>query len=274
VQEVAASLVSPARQLFLDRYDDMRMRVAGNIVSLAFRRALQQHRIPHEYVPPVSFTEPDRMEISIGGRLGVPVVQLDSSSEELLMVEVDRPDAPSLAAMPTHRGAPVYRGVDVLVFIHLEAGLTRSREALDRALAAGAEVFLLHALPSAWSQPHNWTGLGRLVIKSDTSEDLDLTLYGQDNLRNSLTRALSLPARRRTGLEEGFFALGGVHSAAIPSAPVGMFSPALDDLHLIHPYQWGNIRVYPRQITVAGFEIGQVVAGPLCRAGQPLPGGN
>ncbi len=267
-------MVSPARQLFLDRYDDMRMRVAGNIVSLAFRRALQQHRIPHEYVPPVSFTEPDRMEISIGGRLGVPVVQLDSSSEELLMVEVDRPDAPSLAAMPTHRGAPVYRGVDVLVFIHLEAGLTRSREALDRALAAGAEVFLLHALPSAWSQPHNWTGLGRLVIKSDTSEDLDLTLYGQDNLRNSLTRALSLPARRRTGLEEGFFALGGVHSAAIPSAPVGMFSPALDDLHLIHPYQWGNIRVYPRQITVAGFEIGQVVAGPLCRAGQPLPGGN
>ena len=46
---------------------------------------------------------------------------------------------------------------------------------------------------------------------------------------------------------------GGVRSSSIPSAPVGFYSPGLDDLHLIHPYQWGNIWVYPRQMMVQGY---------------------
>jgi len=68
VAEVVAALAHPSRQLFLDSYDDMRLRVADNIVTLAVRRHLVQEGIPHQAAPAISFSEADRYDIAIGGR--------------------------------------------------------------------------------------------------------------------------------------------------------------------------------------------------------------
>ena len=46
VAEVVRALAHPSRQLFLGRLDDMRFRVAGNIVSLALRRYLAENDCP------------------------------------------------------------------------------------------------------------------------------------------------------------------------------------------------------------------------------------
>ena len=60
------------------------------------------------------------MEVSIGGRRCVPVVQLDSPAVDPWIGEGD------MAAIPALRGAPIYRGIDILVFIRLTADSTRA----------------------------------------------------------------------------------------------------------------------------------------------------
>lgn len=73
VTEVVIALAHPSRQLFLESYDDMRLRVADNIASLALRRYLVREGIPHQAAPAISFSEADRYDIAIGGRRCVPL---------------------------------------------------------------------------------------------------------------------------------------------------------------------------------------------------------
>ena len=51
VTEVVQALAHPSRQLFLLGLDDMRLRVAGNIVSLGLRRFLAAKDVPHKAAP-------------------------------------------------------------------------------------------------------------------------------------------------------------------------------------------------------------------------------
>ena len=54
-------------------------------------------------------------------------------------------------------------------------------------------------------------------------------------------------------MRTGLYSLGSVHATAIPSGPVGVHSPKLEELHLIHPYQWGNIWVYGESMVILGY---------------------
>ena len=77
VAEVVTALAHPSRQVFLESYDDMRLRVLDNIVTLAVRRYLVKEGVPHQAAPALSFSEADRYDIAIGGRRCVPLSQLD-----------------------------------------------------------------------------------------------------------------------------------------------------------------------------------------------------
>ena len=68
VAEVVTALAHPSRQVFLESYDDMRLRVMDNIVTLVVRRYLVKEGIPHQAAPALSFSEADRYDIAIGGR--------------------------------------------------------------------------------------------------------------------------------------------------------------------------------------------------------------
>ena len=54
-------------------------------------------------------------------------------------------------------------------------------------------------------------------------------------------------------MRTGLYSLGSVHATAIPSGPVGVHSPKLKELHLNHPYQWGNIWVYGESMVMLGY---------------------
>jgi hypothetical protein len=47
--------------------------------------------------------------------------------------------------------------------------------------------------------------------------------------------------------------MGAVCTDTFPIGPVGIFSPTLDEVHLVHPYAWGNIWVYGRAIEGIGY---------------------
>ena len=49
-------------------YDRLRRVVAGAAVELAFRRYLSEHHIPFEVKGAMPFTDPDRYDVSLGGR--------------------------------------------------------------------------------------------------------------------------------------------------------------------------------------------------------------
>jgi hypothetical protein len=100
VAEVVAALAHASRQLFLESYDDMRLRVAYNIASLAVRRYLAQESILHQAAPAISFSEADRYDIAIDGWRCVPLAQLDCGQPESEQV-----------FLPEETGGRVYRDV-------------------------------------------------------------------------------------------------------------------------------------------------------------------
>ena len=242
VAEVVAALAHPSRQLFLESYDDMRLRVADNIASLAVRRYLAQEGIPHQAAPAISFSEADRYDVAIGGRRCVPLAQLDCGQAQSEQV-----------FLPEETGGRVYRDVDIYLFVRLSGNVTRSREEVDRVQLAGQPVYLIHHMPEAWASPERWLGLDRLALKTDTIEPVSLALHGQDRERSPLVYQADLAPRRRVKVRTGLYALGSVHATAIPTGPVGIHSPKLEELHLIHPYQWGNIWVYGESLEMLGY---------------------
>ncbi len=243
VAETLRSLVHPSRQLFFGSFDAMRMRVANNIVSLALRRFLVDQEIPHHLAAPISFTEADQLDLMIGGRRCIPTVQLCCGNQE----------GEDAVYLPDLRGASLYRDVDLYLFYRLKARVTRSRDETDEAIFAGLPACLVHQMPEIWASPDHWDGLDKLAVKTDASDAVRLALHGLDSQRVYTRYDLEALPRKRETIESGLFTLGAVCAAAYPAGPVGIFSPTLDDLHLIHPYAWGNIWVYAEQIEALGY---------------------
>jgi hypothetical protein len=254
VREVARALAFPARFPHLDSFEQMRQRVADNMVSLAFRRYLVEQGIPHQSLESASFTEPEQFDTSFGGRRCVLfaqmvcqrdlIQQVHQNPEVLLQGDVYLPEGGISAA---------YRDVDLYLFVYLTALITPSRDEVDQAQLAGQPLYLVHQLPASWSLPRKWQPLGEMAYKTDTSENIWLELHGQDQHQAYHLQNLVLPPRKRVAVNHSFYTLGAVHTDQTPSGPVGLFSPALNETHLISPHQWGNIWVYGLNLFLAGY---------------------
>ena len=254
VRETIRALAFPARFPHLDSFDLMRQRVADNIVSLAFRRYLIQQEVPYQTIESASFTEPDQFDISFGGRRCVLFAQMicqrdlvqevHKNPKQLLQGEVYLPEGGMAAA---------YRDVDLYLFVYLTALITHSRDEVDKAQIAEQPLYILHQMPSRWSIPKKWQQLGEMAFKADVSENIWLELHGQDQRQAYHLQNLMLPPRERLTGGSSFYTLGAVHTDQIPSGPVGIFSPALNETYLIAPHQWGNIWVYGLRLYLAGY---------------------
>jgi hypothetical protein len=254
VREVARALAHPARFPHLDKFDEMRQRAADNIVSLAFRRYITQENIPHKAVKSDNFTEPGQYDISFSGRRCLTFAQMVCRREVIGRVHQQPANLLQGEVYIQEGGATAAtRDIDLYLFIYLTALVARSRDETEQARLAGQPVYLLHQMPESWSLPKKRGSMGRLALKSDTSEPIWLELHGQDELQGYRSVSISLPPRQRVVEQTALYSLGAARTASMPSGRVGMHSPAMDDTMIISPHQWGNIWVYPMRIYLAGY---------------------
>jgi hypothetical protein len=236
-------------------YERLRRAVAGVAVELAFRRYLSQENIPFEVTGALPFTEPDRYDVTLGGRRcdikSFLILHRDQISEMHRNPDVML-NAPALVPSDQH-AADGYVDSDLYLFAFITGLIAASLADLKKTVGTGQPIYLVHTLPKEWSRPLNWNPLGPLTLKSESEEELLVEISGQNKGREFLTRTLSLPPKTKVVVDDPFYSLATVHIRRLPDARVGIQSAARKELYLITPLDWGNIWVYGMDIYLAGY---------------------
>jgi hypothetical protein len=247
----------------------LRRIVAGVAVELAFRRYLAAQDVPHDNLGATPFTDPDRYDVALGGR------RCDLKSFQIFNRNIIRrlrhqPAGwlEAAALVPADQLLSDHlNDEDLYIFAFATALVTPNQDALQRALAAGQPIYLIHPFPEKWSRPERWASLGRLVIKAEAGPALVIDLGGQGEDRSFRVEACPLEPGQRVKLQDEFYTLGFIHPSQIPGGRLGVHSPALDYTYLIQPHEWGNIWVYGMEIILAGF----MTRGEFRRRSHDLP---
>ena len=253
-------------------FDRLRRIVAGVAVELAFRRHLGEIGVPFDVKGATPFTDPDRYDVSLGGRRCDLKSFLITHRKQITEMR-RRPgvvlEAPALVPADQHAAAG-RSDDDVYIFAFLSALIAASKADVAKAQDAGQAVHLIHVMPDAWGKPQYWNPLGPLALKSESKSRLQIELSGQDAERGFLSRTVELAPQERIEIQDPFYALSSVHVNAIPSARLGVHSPARKETHLIAPADWGNIWIYGMSILLAGF----LTRGQFRREAVPIPPGS
>ena len=236
-------------------YDRLRRTVASVAVELAFRRYLSEQNIPFDVQGATPFTEPDRYDVTLGGRRCDIKSFLISYREQI--AELKRNPQVVLGApalVPSDQNAAEGRSdKDLYLFAFLSGLIAASQADLEKAMYADQPHYLVHAMPEMWARPVQWNPLGALVLKSESDETQVLEIGGQDEGREMRTSVLEIPPRTRVKLDDGFHSVAYVHIKSSPSARIGIHSPALQETYIIGEMDWGNIWVYGTNILLAGW---------------------
>jgi hypothetical protein len=201
------------------------------------------------------FTEPDRYDVSLGGHRCDIKSFLITRRPQISEVRRDPSvllQAPAL--IPSDQfAAQTHSAQDLYLFGFLSTPTAASQEDVRKAFDAGQPIYLMHAFPREWSQPNQWTPLGRLVLKSEDEQTLRVEVGGQNQERDFITEQVELPCRKRIELADSFYTLAYVHARGIPSARIGVHSPVRKETYLIQPSEWGNIWLYGMDIWLTGY---------------------
>ena len=236
-------------------YNRLRRIVAGVAVELAFRRYLAEHEIPFDVLGATPFTDPDRYDVSLGGRRcdlkSFLIMHREKISEMKRNPQIVL-NAPALVPSDQH-AAEGHSPYDIYLFVFLSGLVAASREDLRKVIAGRQPHYLIHAMPESWARPSNWNPLGSLVIKSESQTTQSIEIGGQDAGREMRTVTLKVPPRTRAKVAEGFYSVAYIHLQSQPEARIGIHSRALQETHLIGPLDWGNIWVYGLDILLTGY---------------------
>lgn len=251
----------------------LRKIVAGVAVELAFRRWLEAGGVAYDLLGATHFTERDEYDLRLGGRRCDVKSFLISDRAKITALRRDPAEllrAEALVPEDQLRSETLSEN-DIYLFGFLAGLETRGAEALRRALAAEQPVYLLHALqPAHWrGARHTWRSLGRLVLKANTAEALELEVGGLDQSHGALTQRLHLAPRTRVVTPAEYFALLYLHADRLPGGTVGVRSPALRETLLVAPSDWVNIWVYGLEIFLAGW----LTKAEFRAKSRPLPTG-
>lgn len=233
-------------------YDRIRRMVAGVAVELAFRRYLSQQDIPFEVKAPTPFTEPDKYNVSLGGRNCNIKSFLISNREQVTHMRRDPSvllDAPALVPSD-HQSANEH---DLYLFAFMSGLIAASQNDLKKVVETHQPHYLIHAMPDAWRKPQTWHPLGPLVLKSESDAGMLIEVNGQDEARGILTRVVNLPPQKRVTISDPFYSVTSIHVKKIPEARLGIHSPSIKEVHIVPPLEWGNIWVYGMEIFLAGY---------------------
>lgn len=237
------------------RFTNLRRVVASVAVELAFRRHLNQQGIPYETRSLTPFTDPDRFDITIGGRRldletalfshRAAIRRLRRSPESLLRaratVAVDEIDSDHLGMH------------DIYVFIYLSALTTPTRREIEKAISANQPIYLLHSMPEKWARPDSWHSLAPIVLKANTGQNVLVEVGGQDVNGEFQVENINLAPRVRSTIEGDFYSLTHMHCPNLPDGAIGVYSPLQGETHLVEPGAWGNVWVYGLDIILAGY---------------------
>ncbi len=236
-------------------YDRLRRIVAGVAVELAFRRHLSQQGVPFDVKGATPFTDPDRYDVSLGGHRCDIKSFLITHRRQISELRADPSlllRAPALVPLDQY-SADGHSNDDIYLFAFLTALTAASQLDLQKVLAAGQPIHLLHALPREWSKPRDWNPLGALALKSECDVPLMLELGGQTDDRAFVTETIELPPRTRRVAQTAFHALAALHVTTPPEGRVAVHSPARRETYVIQPHEWSNIWVYGMDIYLAGW---------------------
>jgi hypothetical protein len=236
-------------------YDRLRRIVSGVAVELAFRRYLGEHEIPFDVLGPMPFTEPDRYDVSLGGRRcdikSFLISHRDQIAEMRRNLQVVL-NAPALVASDLN-AAESNRSSDIYLFAFLSGLVAASQDDLHKVAETGQPHYLIHVMPEAWARPSRWSPLGTLVLKSESERRQIIEIGGQDAGREMRSLQLELPAKTRIQIDEGFFSVTYIHSKTLPNARLGIHSSMRKETHMIGALDWGNIWVYGMNIWLTGY---------------------
>ncbi|GAB4450874.1 MAG: hypothetical protein OHK0041_13290 [Anaerolineales bacterium] len=252
-------------------YERLRRIAAGIAVELAFRRYLTEQKIPFDVKGATPFTDPDRYDVSLGGRrcdIKSFFISRRNQIKEMKQNPQVMLNAPAL--VPSDQNAAEgHSEKDIYIFAFL-AGLTAASLAdLQRAAAKQQPLFLVHLMPKPWRRPLEWRPLGRLVFKSESAEGQVVEVSGQVEGGEMRTVSVELPPRRRVQIADDFFSLTHIQSKSLPEARIGIHSPARKETYLIGAAEWGNIWVYGMEIWLAGW----LTRAEFNQRAAPLPEG-
>ena len=236
-------------------YDRLRRVVAGAAVELAFRRYLSEHEIPFEVKGAMPFTDPDRYDVSLGGRRCDIHSFLIYSREQIGEMRRDPHallKAPALVESDRNAGDG-YSNHDLYLFAFLSGLIAASQDDMKRVIQANQPHYLIHIMPDSWTRPFTWSSLGALALKSDSEQTQTIEIGGQDEGREMQSCTVELPPRTRVQVEDRFYSLSHIHIKTTPDARIGIYSPARAETYIIGNLDWGNIWVYGMDILLTGY---------------------
>ncbi|MBU2610442.1 MAG: hypothetical protein KJ606_05790, partial [Chloroflexi bacterium] len=225
---------------------DRLRRIAGGVaVELAFRRYLTEQSVPFDVLGATPFTDPDRYDVSLGGHRCDLKSFLITRRAQIAQIRKDPGRLTQAAALvPVDQfAAEGHTAQDIYLFAFLLALTTPSQEDLQKAIAAGQPLHLIHPLPDTWARPRLWLPLEKLALKSECEQPISVEIGGMDAARNFVTAALELPPRARVPAPDGFHSLFYIHARRLPEARLGLHSPLRGEALIVQPHEWGNIWV-------------------------------
>jgi hypothetical protein len=236
-------------------YEQLRRKVAGAMVELAFRRHLSQQEIPFEITAATPFTDPARFDVSLGGHRCDLKSQLISNRKKISTLTRDPAALLHSSALITIEPdiGDGFSDHDLLLFA-VTLGLTATAlNDLKKTIAAHQPNYLIHLMPQTWRSPHPWRNLGALTLKSDSASEMWMEISGQNQRRETITRRVQLPPKTRIQLDESFYGITALHVKNIPGARVGLYSRTQSEAYIIPPLDWKNIWVYGIDILLTGY---------------------
>ena len=236
-------------------YDRLRRVVVGAAVELAFRRYLSEHDIPFDVKGAMPFTDPDRYDVSLGGRRCEIKSFLVTYREQIHEIRRNPHvvlKAPALVESDKNAGDG-YSNQDLYLFAFLSGLIAASQDDMKKVIDTEQPHYLIHVMPDSWTRPFTWSPLGALALKSDSEKTQLVEIGGQDERREMRSCLVEIPPRRRIQIEDGFFSLTYIHIKTAADARIGIHSPTRAETYIIGAPDWGNIWVYGMDILLAGY---------------------
>ena len=236
-------------------YERMRRIVAGVAVELAFRRYLGEHEIPFDVKGATPFTEPDRYDVSLGGRRCDIKSYLISHRDQIADMRRNPQivlNAPGLVASDQDAAEGILDS-DIYLFAFLSGLVALSQDDLQKVIETGQPHYFVHIMPESWTRPSKWSPLGTLVLKSDSEQSQVVEIGGQDAGREMRSIEVEIPPKTRIQIDDRFHSVAYFHMKNMPQARVGIHSPRRKETYIVNPIDWGNIWVYGIDILLAGY---------------------
>jgi hypothetical protein len=235
--------------------NQLREIVADKVVELAFRRNLVESKVPHNLVSSISFIEPDTKVVTLGGRRCTLKTFFVSRRRDIRLFQ-HNPDSLFQANFPILREnvfSEHHSDEDIYIFGCLMGLVAGNKRDQKRVRKKGLPFYNIFLPPQPWVNPKRWRSLGSIVLKCDTTLNINLEFGGRDSNRVFVTEQVNLYPHRKQYLDTEFYTLNYVHVLEYPDGKVGVHSHVLNDNFRVRPFEWENLWVYGTKILLIGY---------------------